>query len=640
MSQQELIGTVAIVGFPNVGKSTLVNRLTGTRAAVVHEQPGVTRDRKELICEWRDKRFRLIDTGGVDIAGEDSITRSIADQAREAVAEADVVLFVVDAQIGITPGDEEVAQILRESHKPVLVIANKIDDPRQEALALELHRLGLGDPIPISGLHGHGTGDLLDEIVDYLGAHGQRGGPELPEDAIRVAILGRPNVGKSSLVNKLLGRERVIVSEIPGTTRDSIDTVLERGDRTFVLVDTAGLRRKRRHRQGIEYYSELRALEAAERADVALVLIDASEGVVDQDLAVADIARKAGCATLVVLSKWDVSEVGIEDVRGQLRRRLRQRPAFIAVSAKTGRGLERLLDTVAELFDRYNTRVPTPELNRALEDLRERRQPPSRNGRRLNLLYAAQIHVRPPRFRIFVNDPGVVAGLPGDAPVLSLTKGLDPATGERLSTRVQGRPVAVLSGPNMAEEIAVEMPTAAVIASEDGYLAGQLQHAINSTVFRAYVNQDVVGVELCAAAKNVIALAAGAVDGLDLGDNAKASLITRGLAEMARLGEACGARPETFAGLAGMGDLIVTCWSRHGRNRHAGELIAQGLGPDEAAARIGQTVEGLTTAPVLLELSRRLGVELPITEGVCAVLSGQSLTDLVARLMGRQPTEE
>src|SRR6266550_4206267 len=386
MSEQELIGTVAIVGFPNVGKSTIVNRLTGTRAAVVHETPGVTRDRKELICEWREKRFRLIDTGGVDIADATPITRSIAEQAREAVAEADIVLFVIDAQIGITPGDEEVAQILRESHKPVLVIANKIDDPRQDSLALELHRLGLGDPIPISGLHGHGTGDLLDEILDHLEVHGRPGGPELPEDAIRVAILGRPNVGKSSLVNKLL----------------------ERGDRTFVLVDTAGLRRKKRHRQGIEYYSELRALEAAERADVALVLIDAAEGVVDQDLAVADIARKAGCATLVVLSKWDISQVGLDDVRGQLRRRLRQRPAFIAVSAKTGRGLERLLDTVAELFDRYNTRVPTPELNRELGDLRERRQPPSRNGRRLNLLYAAQIHVRPPRFRIFVNDPGLV----------------------------------------------------------------------------------------------------------------------------------------------------------------------------------------------------------------------------------------
>jgi len=234
----------------------------------------------------------------------------------------------------------------------------------------------------------------------------------------------------------------------------------------------------------------------------------------------------------------------------------------------------------------------------------------------------------------------VVAALPGDAPVLSLTKGLDPATGERLSTRVSGRAVAVLSGPNMAEEIAIGMPTAAVVASEDGYLAGQLQHAINSSAFRVYVNPDVTGVELCAAAKNVIALAAGGVDGLDLGDNSKASLVTRGLAEMSRLGEAAGARAETFAGLAGMGDLIVTCWSRHGRNRRAGELIAQGRTPEEAVAEIGQTVEGLTTAPVLHALAKRLRVELPITDGVCSVLGGRSLDELVSRLMGRQPTEE
>jgi GTP-binding protein len=403
-----LIGTVAIVGFPNVGKSTLVNRLSGTRAAVVHETSGVTRDRKELVCEWNGKRFLLIDTGGVDIADRTPITRSIADQAREAVAEADLVLFVLDAKVGITPGDEEVAQILREAHRPVLVLANKIDDPRQDTLALELHRLGLGDPIPMSALHGVGTGDLLDEIVDYLVAHDTVGRAELPEDAIRVAILGRPNVGKSSLLNALLGRERVIVSEIPGTTRDSIDTVLERGGRTFILVDTAGLRRKRRHRQGIEYYSELRALEAAERADVALVLIDSEQGVVEQDLAVADVARKAGCSTLVVLSKWDVTTVRIEDIRGQLRRRLRQRPAFLAVSAKTGRGLERLLDTVVELFDRHVSRIPTPELNRALEELAERRQPPSRKGKSLNVLYGTQIHTRPPRLRIFVNDPSLI----------------------------------------------------------------------------------------------------------------------------------------------------------------------------------------------------------------------------------------
>jgi glycerol-3-phosphate dehydrogenase (NAD(P)+) len=234
----------------------------------------------------------------------------------------------------------------------------------------------------------------------------------------------------------------------------------------------------------------------------------------------------------------------------------------------------------------------------------------------------------------------VASALPGKAPVLSLTKGLDPATGDRLSTRVEGRPVGVLSGPNIAEEIASGLPSAAVVASEDRALAEELQHAINSTVFRVYVNDDLVGVELCAAAKNVIALAAGGVDGLGLGDNAKASLITRGLVEMARLGEACGAQPETFSGLAGMGDLIVTCYSGYGRNRRAGELIARGRTPDEALQEIGQVVEGVTTAPVLRDLSHRLGVELPITEGVCQVLGGQELHELLASLMGREPTEE
>jgi glycerol-3-phosphate dehydrogenase (NAD(P)+) len=233
-----------------------------------------------------------------------------------------------------------------------------------------------------------------------------------------------------------------------------------------------------------------------------------------------------------------------------------------------------------------------------------------------------------------------VRALPGDAPLLSLTKGLDPETGERLSTLVQGRSVAVLSGPNMAEEVAAGLPTAAAIASEDLALAERLQHEINSLTFRAYVNADLVGVELCAAAKNVIALAAGGVDGLALGDNAKAALMTRGLAEMARLGEACGAQPDTFAGLAGMGDLIVTCWHPSGRNRRAGELIARGRSAEEAIAEIGQTVEGLTTAPVLRDLSHRLGIELPITEGVCTVLDGMPLSDLLASLMGRRPTEE
>jgi len=401
----ELAGTVAVVGFPNVGKSTLVNRLTESRTAVVHETPGVTRDRKELLADWAGTRFRIIDTGGVDREDTGPFGPKIADQAKAAIAEADLVLFVVDAKAGITPGDEELAEILRMSRKPVLVLANKLDDPRRDAEALEFHRLGVGDPIPLSAIHGHGTGDLLDEIVRRLPGGGER---PVGEEAIKVAILGRPNVGKSSLLNALLGQERVIVSEVPGTTRDSIDTVLIRGETTYVLVDTAGLRRKRRQRQGIEYYSELRALEAAERADVALVLVDASEGVVDQDLSVADVARKAACATAVVLSKWDVADMRIEDVKPYLESRLRQRPPVIAVSAHTGRGLERLLDLVENLFRSYTARIPTPELNRALQELRESRQPPGRRGRRLNLLYGTQVSTRPPRIRVFVNDRGLV----------------------------------------------------------------------------------------------------------------------------------------------------------------------------------------------------------------------------------------
>ncbi len=400
-----LLGTVAIVGFPNVGKSTLVNRLTATRAAVVHETPGVTRDRKELVCEWNGRRFLLIDTGGVDVADETPITRSIVDQARTAVEEADLVLFVVDARAGITPGDEEIAELLRLADKPVLLIANKIDDPSRDAEAAEFYKLGLGDPIPLSGLHGHGTGDLLDTIVEALPGEGRT---ETGDEAIRVAILGRPNVGKSSLLNALLGEERVIVSEVPGTTRDAIDTILVRGERTFVLVDTAGLRRKRKQRQGIEYYSELRAVEAAERADVAVVLVDASEGIVEQDLSVAEVARKAQDSTLVVLSKWDIGTIGLDDVKPELERRLRQRPPIVAVSAKTGRGIARVLDKVEELFEKHSARISTPQLNKFLAELREARQPPARRGRRLNLLYGTQTGVRPPRFRFFVNDRSLI----------------------------------------------------------------------------------------------------------------------------------------------------------------------------------------------------------------------------------------
>jgi GTPase len=400
-----LLGTVAVVGFPNVGKSTLVNRLSATREAVVFETPGVTRDRKEVVCEWAGKRLVLVDTGGVDVADPSPITRDVAEQARRAVEEADLILFVTDARAGVTPGDEELAGILRRAGKPVLLAANKVDDPSHEADALEFHRLGLGDPIPVSALHGHGTGDLLDRVVAELPGEARE---EVGEDAIRVAILGRPNVGKSSLLNALVGQDRVIVSDVPGTTRDSIDTVLERGDSTFVLVDTAGLRRKRRQRQGVEYFSELRAIKAAERADIALVLVDSSEGLVDQDLAVADIARTAGCSTLVVLSKWDIAQVGIEDVRERLGDRLRQRPPHVAVSAKSGRGIGKLFDRIEAIYEKHTSRIPTAELNRFLGELREQRAGPSRSGKRLNLFYGTQVSTRPPRFRLFVNDPGLM----------------------------------------------------------------------------------------------------------------------------------------------------------------------------------------------------------------------------------------
>ena len=400
-----LLGTVAVVGFPNVGKSTLVNRLSATREAVVFETPGVTRDRKEVVCEWSGKRFILVDTGGVDVADPSPLTRDIAEQAQRAVEEADLVLFVVDTRAGVTPGDEEIAGILRRARKPVVVVANKVDDPQADAAAYEFHRLGLGDPVPISAMHGHGTGDLLDAIVAALPGEGRE---EAGEDAIRVAILGRPNVGKSSLLNALAGEERVIVSGEPGTTRDTVDTVLERGGTTFVLVDTAGMRRKRRQRQGVEYYSELRAIRAAERADVALVLVDSSEGVVEQDLAVADVARTAGCSTLVVLSKWDIAEVGIEDVRERLAGRLRQRPPLVAVSAQTKRGVGKLLDRVEELYGRHTGRISTGELNRFLGELRDQRPGPAKGNRRLNLLYGTQVSTRPPRFRFFVNDPGLL----------------------------------------------------------------------------------------------------------------------------------------------------------------------------------------------------------------------------------------
>jgi GTP-binding protein len=394
---------VAVVGYPNVGKSSLVNRLSGSRTAVVHERPGVTRDRNEITTEWNGRRFTLVDTGGMDERDLDPIAGSIREQAQAALADAQVAVLVFDARAGVRPGDEEVADLLRRSKLPVLVAANKVDDVKDIPLADDAYRLGLGDPVPVSAAQGLGTGDLLDRIVELL----PEDEPEVDEDIVRLAVIGRPNVGKSSMVNKLLGAERVIVSDVAGTTRDAIDLPLEVDGRPVILVDTAGLRRQAKVTQDVEYYTALRSQRAAERADVAIVVCDATEGVTSQDLRVAELAMGANCATLLVLNKWDLTEMDEDDLnheRAKVTQKLRQRPKVLTASAKTGRGLERVLREALALADRARNRVPTPELNRWLSEALQARQPPMRQGHRLKLIYAAQIGERPPRFAIQVNN--------------------------------------------------------------------------------------------------------------------------------------------------------------------------------------------------------------------------------------------
>jgi GTP-binding protein len=400
---------VAIVGYPNVGKSSLVNRLAGSREAVVHERPGITRDRNEIECEWGGRTFTLIDTGGVDFQDEDPLSGSIREQARAGLADAQVAVLVVDAKAGARPGDEEMADLLRRSPLPSIVAANKCDGVADLALAADFHSLGLGEPLAVSAAQGLGTGDLLDRIVELLA-------PEedavADEEEIRLALIGRPNVGKSSLVNRFLGEERVIVSEIAGTTRDAIDTPLEVDGRRLVLIDTAGMRRQSKVADSVEYYTTLRSQRAAERADVALVVCDASDGVTAQDLRVAELAMKAGCATAIVLNKWDLHEGTEQDLdheRARVAEKLRLRPRVLTASAKTGRNVSRLIAEVLALGDRRRGRIPTPELNRFLAEAVQARQPPvgTRRGssqHRLKLIYMTQIEERPPRFAIQVNS--------------------------------------------------------------------------------------------------------------------------------------------------------------------------------------------------------------------------------------------
>jgi GTP-binding protein len=396
--------TVAVLGYPNVGKSTLVNRLSGTREAVVHEQAGVTRDRNEIEADWNGVGFTLVDTGGVDFAGEHELSEEIRRQALSALADADVAVLVVDARAGLRPGDAELARELRGGGVPVIVAANKVDDARQAGMASEFYGLGLGDPLPVSATQGLGTGDLLDRIVESL--------PELNVPLTgaltRLAMIGRPNVGKSSLVNRLLGEERVIVTDVAGTTRDSIDTRIEFEGREVVLVDTAGLRRRTKVAGTVDYYAQLRSEQAAERADVAIVVCDAVDGVTTEDLRVAELAMKQKCATVIALNKWDLTQTDLEDAKARVKQKLRQRPQVMAVSATTGRGLKRLVAEAHWLADRAAQWIPTPELNRFVGDLQAKRQPAAVRGKRLKIYYMSQFEAGPPRFAIQVNNRGLV----------------------------------------------------------------------------------------------------------------------------------------------------------------------------------------------------------------------------------------
>ncbi|HEY1776458.1 MAG TPA: ribosome biogenesis GTPase Der [Solirubrobacteraceae bacterium] len=400
----ERIVKVAVVGYPNVGKSSLVNRLSGSREAIVHERPGITRDRKELECEWNGRTFTLIDTGGVDFADEDPLAGSIREQAQAGISDADLALLVVDTRAGARPGEHEIADLLRRGDTPVLVAANKCDTVADIPLAAEFHALGLGEPVAVSAAQGLGTGDLLDRIVEMLPP--AEAEPEGDEETIRLAVIGRPNVGKSSLVNRFVGEQRVIVADQAGTTRDAIDLPLIVDGRSIVIVDTAGMRRQSKVSESVEYYTTLRSQRAAERADVAIVVCDSQDGVTAQDLRVAELAMRSGCATLVVLNKWDIhsSMLDLEYERGRVAEKLRQRPRVLTASAENGRNVSRVLTEAITLGDRRAGRLPTPELNRFLGEAVQARQPPAKQGHRLKLLYMAQIGTSPPRFAIQVNS--------------------------------------------------------------------------------------------------------------------------------------------------------------------------------------------------------------------------------------------
>jgi GTP-binding protein len=391
---------VAVVGRPNVGKSTLVNRILGRRAAITQEQPGVTRDRVAYEAEWSGRRFEVVDTGGWEPRASGLQARVVA-QAERAMAEADLVLFVVDATVGVTEEDAAVAARLRRGRVPVLLVANKVDSEAVEAELGDLWSLGLGEPLPVSGLHGRGAGDLLDAIVERLGT-GRAVAEEPPAPAL--AIVGRPNVGKSSLLNRLAGEELAIVDPTPGTTRDTVDSTVTRDGRRYRLVDTAGMRRSFQRAEGADYYAFVRSLEAVDRADVALLVLDAPEGIAEQDQKVAVRAAEAGCALVLLANKWDLMD---EEARRQFDLDLERKLYFVdwapllRVSARTGRGVEKVWGLVDGALAERNRRVPTAALNQWLGRATERTPPPPVRGRTVKVRYATQARVAPPELVLF-----------------------------------------------------------------------------------------------------------------------------------------------------------------------------------------------------------------------------------------------
>jgi len=401
---------VAIVGRPNVGKSTLFNRLTGRRQAIVHDVAGTTRDRLYADVEWNGQAFTVIDTGGLDPISTDDMTARIREQAQIAIAEADVVVLLTDAISGLTGLDHHVADLLRVTPKPVLLTVNKCDNERRRQEAVEFYELGLGNPIPISALHGTGTGDLLDQVVAHLPAETATE----EADAVQVAIVGRPNVGKSSLLNAILGRERAIVSPVPGTTRDTIDTRLTWADQPVILIDTAGIRRRGRIARGVEQYSVLRALKAINRADVAVLVLDATEEATAQDTHIAGYITEAGKGLVVAVNKWDLvpdkTTYTINEYTDRITAQLKfvDYVPLVFISALTRQRVDRVMDLALGITESRALRVPTGQLNRFLRRILYQHPPPTKKGQRLSFLYATQPAVDPPTFVFFVNDPDLV----------------------------------------------------------------------------------------------------------------------------------------------------------------------------------------------------------------------------------------